>query len=314
MRPTIYLTFDCEDFINTKSIFTLQRILELLQKYNLKGIFFVTGHFAEKLSDFPSILNLLNNHEIGYHTSSHSVRPTLLEYTDVEDYDVAKRISLERETSKINPLTGKCEGKGGINLLRDLFPNKQVVSFRAPGFCWSPPHLEALKELGISFDFSTFFSKTPIMYESFTFFPSVTLMDSITMLTYKPVFKSLAKSRLAVLLFHPNYFVNSHVWDSIYSAGNPKRLYPIEARKERETSVILRRFELFLKQSNVFQKSGIISFTPPLEESQNELPVTMEFVIKSYQESVIWAKNLFGYNPRFIQEHFKKFFKVQPKH
>jgi hypothetical protein len=310
LRPTIYLTFDCEDFINTKSVFALYRILELLQKYDLKGIFFLTGHFAEKLSSFPHILNLLENHDIAYHGSSHSVRPTIFEYTDIEDYEVAKKISLERETSKINPLTGECEGKGGISLLRDLFPTKKIVSFRAPGFCWSPPHLEALKESGISFDFSTFFSKTPVMYEGVTFFPSVTLMDSITMLTYNSVFKSLAKSRFVVLLFHPSYFITSHEWDSIYFKGNPKKLYPMEARKGNEISVILRRFELFLKQSNVLQKSGIVSFTPPLEESRNELTVTMECVMKSYQESVSWAKTFFGYNPRFIEEHFKKFFKV----
>ena len=79
----IYLTFDCEDFINVRSMLALHRILELLQKYDVKGLFFLTGHMAEKIRNFPKILDLLENHEIGYHSSAHSVHPTIVEYTDV---------------------------------------------------------------------------------------------------------------------------------------------------------------------------------------------------------------------------------------
>lgn len=125
----------------------LHHILELLQKYDVKTLFFITGHMAEKMRDFPKILDLIKDHEIGYHSSAHSVHPTIVEYTDVENYDIARQISLKRETSHINPLTGECEGKGGIILLKALFPKKEIISFRAPGFCWSPPHLEALKDL-----------------------------------------------------------------------------------------------------------------------------------------------------------------------
>ena len=138
---SIYLTFDCEDFITARSIFALQRILQLLQKYDVKGLFFLTGHMAKKISVFSEVFDLLEGHEIGYHSSAHSVRPIIVEYTDVEDYALACRFSLKRETSYVNPLTGECEGKGGILLLKDLFSNNQVISFRAPGNSWSPPHL-----------------------------------------------------------------------------------------------------------------------------------------------------------------------------
>ncbi|MFX1521737.1 MAG: polysaccharide deacetylase family protein [Promethearchaeota archaeon] len=127
----VFLTFDTEDFISKNSVQILRSILEGLRKYDLKAIFFITGHMAEKLEDFDEVVELLSEHEIGYHSSSHSVHPTIFEYTDLADYNEAFRISLERETAHINPLTGEIEGKGGIFSLRTLFHKKQIRLFRS---------------------------------------------------------------------------------------------------------------------------------------------------------------------------------------
>jgi len=310
MHLMIYLTFDCEDFINLRSMFTLRRILELLQIYDIKGLFFITGHMAEKIRNFPKIFDMLKNHEIGYHSSAHSVRPIIVEYTDVKDYSLARQISLKRETSHINPLTGKCEGKGGIVLLKALFPNKNVNSFRAPGFCWSPPHLDALKELGIQFDFSTNLSPTSISYRGLTFYPFANLVNIIDILNSIKVLKALIRSNTAVLLFHPNHFVNAECWDTPYFSGNPKRLCHVTPRNCKDTKDILQKFELLLKHFSSLQKIGMLEITPSLEKSRNELAFTKESVIKAYQISISWAKNSFGYNPKFIRKHFEKFFGV----
>ena len=122
----LLLTFDVEDFINPNAISALRFTLKILSKYKLKAIFFITGYMAEKISNFPEIIDLLKKHEIGYHSTSHSVHPIIPEYTDVKNYKKAYEISLKRETSHINPLTGKIENEGGIYLLQDLFhPQKR---------------------------------------------------------------------------------------------------------------------------------------------------------------------------------------------
>ena len=110
----LYLTFDVEDFINDRSLDALHHILKLLRQRHLKGLFFITGHMAEKLARFPQVVDLLEEHEIGYHSTSHSVHPTIFEYTDVDDYQEAYRASLSREVSHINPLSGTIEGRGEI--------------------------------------------------------------------------------------------------------------------------------------------------------------------------------------------------------
>lgn len=303
----ILLTFDCEDFINDRSTSALHHILKLLYKYNIKGLFFLTGHMTEKISHFPKILDLLENEEIGYHSSAHSVRPTIIEYTDVEDYELARRISIKRETKHINPITGEMEGEGGIILLRNLFPNKKIISFRAPGFSFSPPHLEALNELGIRFDFSTNLSQTSIDYKNLTFYPYPDLFDIIKLSSYKSIFRSVIKSRLTVLDFHPSFFVNVNYWDSIYFSGNPKKLYPTQVRSWKETRAILRKFELLLKRLRYLEKKGVIEVTPMLKRGKKQNWTTRR-VIKSYRNSVRWTKNYLGYEQRFLLKHFMKFF------
>lgn len=97
------LIFNVEDFVNLNAISALHRMPKILQKYELKAISFVTGHMAEKISNYPQIVEMLRNHEIGYHSSSHSVHPTISEYTDLKSYKKAYEISIQRKTSHISP-------------------------------------------------------------------------------------------------------------------------------------------------------------------------------------------------------------------
>lgn len=97
----LLLTFDVEDFINPNEIWSLNTFLELLKKYELSAIFFVAGHMSEILVNFPKTLELLKTHEIGFHSSGHSVRPIIAEYTDLQSYQQAFLNSLKRETAHI---------------------------------------------------------------------------------------------------------------------------------------------------------------------------------------------------------------------
>lgn len=313
MSVRIFLTFDCEDFVNDRSVCALYYILKLLHQYHVRGLFFLTGHLAERISRLPEILDLLKDEQIGYHSSAHSVRPIIIEYTDVENYALARQFSLERETRHINPITGELEGKGGLILLRNLFPNKKITSFRAPAFSYSPPHLEALKELGISFDFSATLSPRPINFKDITFYPFPMLFDALNPLfcasaCAREIHRYLAKSPFSVLGFHPDYFVNSGQWDSMYFSGNPERLYTVQARKWKETRLFLRRFELLLKILGYAESKGLCEVTPAFEEGERKGKIESRTVIKNYQKSLRWGTEKFGYKPRFMLNHYMEFF------
>jgi peptidoglycan/xylan/chitin deacetylase (PgdA/CDA1 family) len=307
--PALFLTFDTEDFVNKNVIPVLHRILESLKKYDLTALFFITGHMAEKLYDFPSIVDLLNAHQIGYHTSSHSVHPAIFEFTDIEDYKEAYEISLKRETSHINPLTGNVEGRGGICALKKIFPKKQILAFRAPGNCWSPPHLEALQTLGISYDFSTNMSLKPVNYKGITFYPYPIIghwRGSFS--EYRLLLLSL-RHGTSVLTVHPSQLVNKFEWDRMFWKSNPGSLSQTPTRNDSEIDSLFHRLNLLFRQINNLQKTRFIEITPTLKKLTQNLSPTRADAERCYQRSMVWPTKQ-NYKPEFLYQHFLKFFEV----
>ena len=310
MRKLV-LTFDVEDFINSNEITAIYSVLEILAKYDFKALFFITGHVAEKLANYPALLDLLETHEIGFHSSGHSVRPTIPEYTDVEDYKQAYVISLKRETAHINPLTGEPEGRGGIYSLKDLFNSKKIEAFRAPGMSWTPPNLEALNHLGIKFDFSSnITSSEPRNYKGITFYPYTFIQkwDGVVS-DYQCLLSALLRREIAILDLHPTLYVNQYEWDSIYYEGNPTSLYGIPKRLPIETASLFKGFNLLMKRIDSLQKAKLITVNPSLTDSATDLKMSKYDVTKTYEWSMRWPKQRFHYNPKFVRTHFYDFFR-----
>jgi peptidoglycan/xylan/chitin deacetylase (PgdA/CDA1 family) len=303
-------TFDVEDFINQNAIFALQKILEMLHNYELKAIFFITGHMAEKLSNYSKIIEALKNHEIGYHSSSHSVHPTIPEYTDIRSYEKAYKIAVERETSHINPLTGEIQGEGGIYALQDIFHPKEIQAFRAPGMCWTPPLLEALNSLGIKYDFSSNLTLSePVSYKGITFFPFTTTQQwNGTTYDYQCLLNSILMHKVTIFDLHPTLLVNQVEWDSIYYKGNPKTLSTVPKRLQKEAELLFNKFELLMKRIKILQKTKIIDANPTFNISNKNLNITKQKVDNCYEKSMQWAIERFNYHPKFIKKHFHKFF------
>lgn len=314
---SFFLTFDTEDFISENSISGLNNILDLLKKHELPGLFFITGSMAEKLSHFPSTIDLLSEHQIGYHSSGHSIHPTLFEFTDVKSYKEAYQNSLIRETSHINPLTGEIEESGGIQALQTIFPQKKIVAFRAPGYCWTPPHLDALKTLGITHDFSTNISIDPIRFRGITFYPFTILVTTWQggIREHSLIQRLTLKREISVLTIHPSTMVNQLDWDLIYYhtynnlKDNPTNLAQPPPRSPSEIMSNFHRFDLLLRHLTTLQKINLLKVTPELETTNKTLFPTSIDVEKCYKFSIKWAEG-FGYKPHFIYEHFIRFFEV----
>jgi len=303
----LYLTFDVEDHFHENAIKILRIILEKLDRHKLKGIFFITGLMAEKLAKFPDILDMLGNHEIGYHSSAHSVKPQIFEFTDVKNYEEAYLESLKRETSHVNPTTGITEGEGGIVFLKKLFPQNKVVAYRAPGNCWSPPHFEALVKLGIRFDFSLYVS-VPTNYKGVTFYPYTTLQHWEGKLTeYKILVYSLLKYKYITLGFHPCLYANEGIWDSIYMKKSLQESRAVKPRSTEKIKSLMTKIELLFTLIKILEKLKLTEVTPTLTRAQNKLELTKKDVEKWYVTSMRWA-SFFGYKPKFIRDHFFNYF------
>jgi len=280
-------------------------------------LFFITGNMAEKLSNFPATVDLLSEHQIGYHSSSHSIHPTIFEFTDVKSYEEAYQTSLIRETAHINPLTGAIEGPGGIHALQALFPKKQIVAYRAPGYCWSPPHLEALKTLGITHDFSTNISVEPISYRGITFYPFTILLANWQGGAREHFYlqRLTLRRETSVLTIHPSQVGLLLYWDLIYYSKfnnfnlNPANLAQPPARSSVEVASILHRFDLLLRHLRTLQKINLLKVTPALKTANKTLCPTLMDAEKCYELSIKWAEG-YGYKPKFLHDHFIRFFDV----
>ena len=311
----VLLTFDVEgpplreDFLNEEIIVALFKVLKLLKKYDAKGLFFITATVAEQIPRYPKILELLKAQEIGYHSSSHSVKPAIFEYTDTESYVKAVEISRKRETSSIDPLSRNICGKGGILTLRQIFPEKEIVSFRAPFFCWSPPHLEALRNLEFKFDFSADICNVPVLYNGVTFFPYPIMIDS-PVINFPIIMKKMLRQNFCILLMHPSHVVFKLREFFYHQYTNP--FHPIRIRKRAPTQVTSRFLELetFLSMLHLLRKKGLIKLTNRLERAENTLDPQEIDVVKVYNKSLYAAKNLFGYKPKFLLSHFYSFFRT----
>jgi hypothetical protein len=319
----VFLTFDVEgpeekeDYFPRESAEALLGVLAELKRFRLTGLFFITGTVAEKLQQYPEMIELLSSNLIGYHSSSHSIRPRIFEYTDVEDYQQAMKISLERETSSIDPHTGNILGEGGIQQMRRIFHNNDVKFFRAPFLCWSPPHMECLKELGFKFDFSTNVSYIPVQFKGLTMFPKPTIVDTISekiasvVENQKRVFprfllRKMLTRQCTVLLLHPSKLACPHQ-DSWSEQGTNTEIR-FNKKKGSKATINLVAFRMLLSELSVLRRTGAIVVTPSLKTSINNLDIKRVDAEKLYEENASICKRLFGYNTKYMRSHFRKFF------
>ncbi len=261
---------------------------------------------AERLSLYPDIIDLLSNHEIGYHSSAHSVRPTLVEYADVSNFKVAKERTKQREISHVNPVTGELEGSGGLLAVKRLFPQLTVKAFRAPGFCWSPPILMAMKDLGMQYDFSTNICSLPVTLKGITFYPLP--INQLMKKAVPGLFRFLPKihKALVVLYTHPSYFVNSLHWDTVYYRGNPSALTTVLPRRSVDATAIFKKWELIIREISHLQKTKVIDASPDLQDGGRK-QLEPDEITCEYGRSIQWLRR-FGYNPRNILNHYFEFF------
>lgn len=325
----VFLTFDVEgppfneDFLDEKTAMSLYRILRLLEKHEIQGLFFIAGTSLDGLVRFPQILDLLKRHEIGYHSSSHTVEPRILQYTDIESYQKAVAISRERETSCIDPSSGKIMAQGGVHSLRKIFPEKDICCFRAPFLAWSPPHLEALKELGFKFDFSSGISEEPTFYKGITFYPApltvdglvskvINTNDSFVKTIPRPLVSIIANQKYTTIALHPAHLVHSKY--SLTPKGVSSKVFQSKSKNTVEVESQFFMLELLLLQLNFLEKTRRIKITPPIVESKTRLDprkvnVKSVYAKSVYAKSVRASKKLFDHEPRFILSHFQDFFR-----
>ena len=136
------LAFDVEDPITPESDDVALWLAEILTEEGATGTFFVTGAKARALEERgrKDVIDALAEHDIAYHSNTHSVHPTISEYLA----DCGWREGIERVIEVEEP---------GIDDVERIF-GVRPRSFGRSGGSYAPQFVAGMAELGLAYAYS----------------------------------------------------------------------------------------------------------------------------------------------------------------
>ena len=136
----VIFSFDTEDIVNERGADGILRCARILREEGVKGCFNIIGLLPDALAEWgrEDIADELKYHEIDFHSHTHSVHPTINEYTDKEDYYEALDEFIKDESA-------------GMKKVKDFFNRDYLPAACIPGNCTSYVAHYGYEKLGFKF-------------------------------------------------------------------------------------------------------------------------------------------------------------------
>jgi peptidoglycan/xylan/chitin deacetylase (PgdA/CDA1 family) len=134
----VVLWFDTEDYILPQSDDSAKRIAAYLTQQGVRATFKVVGEKARTLErrGRRDVIGALAQHEIGYHSNTHSQHPTVAEYESPLDWQAGVEEFDRRE-------------RPGFDDVRRIL-GKAPTCYGQPGSSWAPQVFPALRKWGVN--------------------------------------------------------------------------------------------------------------------------------------------------------------------
>ncbi len=225
----IIFSFDTEDFTSNVAADAIYEEAEILRKEGVKGGFCIVGLLAKQLLNWgrEDVSKALTHHVIGNHSFGHTYHPTINEYTDLEDFDEAKKEVLRQENES-NELIKKATNNAPVIFACPPGNQKSYVAMYAYADMGYPIYADTVCDTPDGrgmFYCNIYQTKYTYMLEGS--FKNLESDESI-----KKVLDDLAKNKRAIIYTHPHYALFKECWDSInYKKEN---LYEFGKWKECE--------------------------------------------------------------------------------
>ncbi len=245
-RVYVVLWFDTEDYILPQSDDAAKRLAAFLTQQGIRATFKVVGEKGRTLErrGRRDVIGALAQHEIGYHSNTHSQHPTVAEYETILGWESGAEEFTRRERS-------------GFDDLRRIF-GQSPSCYGQPGNSWAPQPYAALKKWGVRVYLDegghVGLNGKPFWYGGLLNIfntsegPKLRPNDAWSNLAEAKARFQEFYSRLTSqpaggiisLYFHPAEFVHREFWDAVNFAhgANPSRdewkLPPIKSPEESE--------------------------------------------------------------------------------
>jgi len=273
-RVYVILWFDTEDYILPQSDDAAKRLAAFLTQQGIRATFKVVGEKARVLENRGrrDVIGALAQHEIGYHTDTHSQHPTVAEYEAVLDW-----------ASGIDEFTRR--ERAGFDDVKRIF-GQAPTCYGQPGASWAPQPYAALRKWGVKvyLDEGTHvgLEGKPFWYggllnvfniaEGAKLHPNQDWSNFAEVrVNFEQIYLRLSErgGGIVSLYFHPCEFVHREFWDGVNFAhgANPARdqwqLPPLKAPEESERA--FRFFEELVAYMKSLPRVEFITASQALE-------------------------------------------------
>ncbi len=274
----VMFNFDTEDYINPEAADGILFAAELLRKKGLKGCFNIVGRLAEALEKWgrQDVIEALRHHEICFHSHRHSHHPVITEYTDLEDFEEAKRLFV------------KDEGEGIEKVKRVLGVDK-IESAVLPGDSGSYVAYYGYQELGLKACVNTYFD----VFRNRPVYACNMLGIFYSIMIDKP-FKQIEKSDISELIkavpddqgiycvfHHPHTGIMASHPDTInfFKENTPPEEYKKSPLNSEETKKkFYENFEYFLDELLADPRFEFVTYSDLIREGEYKRVITRDMV------------------------------------
>lgn len=272
-QAPVYVTlwFDTEDYVLPKSDDAALRLAEILTRLGVKATFKVVGEKARVLESRgrKDVIAALKKHEIGYHSNTHSMQPTIAVYLQHSGWEdgaaefYRREVPGVRDIERIFGVTPSCYGQ--------------------PGAAWASQAYPALKQMGIGMyldegdhvgigDQPFYYGGMLNVFKMRSTVARMELSGGESLAKGQEKFRAVYEKVRAAgggtisIYYHPCEWVHTEFWDGVNfrRGANPSRdawkLPP--TRPEAETETAFRDFEQYVK---FMQGQPGVKFVPASE-------------------------------------------------
>ncbi len=133
----VTLFMDVEDLVALEADDIAKTCSDILAEEEVRATMCVVGEKARLLKERgrTDVIRALAQHDIGFHTATHSVHPTITEYLKDKDWEAGVAEAIRRE-------------KPGVQAIQDAF-DLMPSCFAGPGNTWGAQICGAMEHLGI---------------------------------------------------------------------------------------------------------------------------------------------------------------------
>ncbi len=242
---SVFIWFDTEDYILPQSDDALKRVADFLTRNGIRATFKMVAEKSRVLErrDRKDVLASLTQHEIGYHTDTHSQHPTLAEFEEPLDWKDGIEEFMRRE-------------RAGFDDLRRIH-GQTPSCYGQPGGSWAPQIHAALKQWGVNvyideapqigLDGKPFWYGGILNIFNTTYGFQLRPNDDFSNLAdvktlFQKVYKQMAAQPGGGIIsvhFHPCEFVHREFWDGVnfaHGADPPPSAWKLPRVKTPEES------------------------------------------------------------------------------